>query len=72
MNNDLLKQIIRESIDSVLNEEDYKWVDNLDDYINQNNLPMKKASKFQRVNAQKGKNTLRIITKGKVSQTDVN
>lgn len=65
MNNSLLKQIIRESIDSVLNEEDYKWVDNLDDYITQNNLPMKKASKFQRVNVQKGKKYIEDYYKGK-------
>lgn len=51
-----LKHLIRESVNTILNETDFKQVDNLNDYIAQNNLQMRPASKFQRVEKQTGKN----------------
>ena len=49
-----LHRIVKESVNMIL-ETEFKQVDNLNDYIQQNNLQMKPASKFQRVNAQSGK-----------------
>lgn len=51
-----LKHIIKETVNKFLNEADnFKQVDNLNDYVTSNGLQMKPASKFQRVNAQSGK-----------------
>jgi hypothetical protein len=51
-----LKSMIAESVKRVLNEtENFKQVDNLNDYVASKGLQMKPASKFQRVNAQSGK-----------------
>lgn len=49
-----LHRIVKDSVNMIL-ETEFKQVDNLNDYIQQNNLQMKPASKFQRVNAQSGK-----------------
>lgn len=54
-----LRNLIRESVRRALNEADFKRVDNLNDYISQNNLQGKMASKFQRVNGQQGSDYVR-------------
>ena len=51
----LTESDLRRMVRDIINETDFKQVDNLGDYISQNNLQMKPASKFQRVNAQSGK-----------------
>ena len=56
LNEENLYGIIQESLSKIMNEQDFREVDNLDDYIKSNGLQMKPASKFQRVNAQSGKN----------------
>lgn len=50
-----LRKIVDETV-NILMESEFRQVNNLNDYIQQNNLQMKPASKFQRVNAQSGKN----------------
>ena len=50
-----LRKIVDETV-NILMEAEFRQVNNLNDYIQQNNLQMKPASKFQRVNAQSGKN----------------
>lgn len=50
-----LRKIVNETVNNIM-ETEFRQVNNLNDYIQQNNLQMKPASKFQRVNAQSGKN----------------
>ena len=50
-----LRKIVDETV-NILMESEFRQVNTLNDYIQQNNLQMKPASKFQRVNAQSGKN----------------
>lgn len=64
LNETQLRQIVAESVKKVLKEEDFKYVDDLNSYVQQNNLPMKPASKFQRVNAQSGKKYIENYWKG--------
>jgi hypothetical protein len=45
-----LRRIIRKCVNEAFND-----IDNLNDYVSQNNLSWRPASKFQRVNAQSGK-----------------
>lgn len=58
-----LRNIIRESVRNIM-ETDFRYVDNLGDYISKNGLQMKPASKFQRVNAQSGKSFINQYGKG--------
>ena len=53
-------RIVKESVNRLINEINeayFKQVDNLRDYILQNGLQMRPVYKFQRVNAQSGKNS---------------
>lgn len=59
-----LRNIVRETVVDILSETDFKQVDNLGDYISQNGLQMRPASKFQRVNAQSGKSYINQYGKG--------
>ena len=59
-----LHRIVKDSVTMIL-ESEFKQVDNLNDYIQQNNLQMRPASKFQRVNAQSGKNYITQYGKSK-------
>lgn len=59
-----LRNIVRETVADILSETDFKQVDNLGDYISQNGLQMRPASKFQRVHAQSGKSFINQYGKG--------
>lgn len=62
-----LNDIIKNSVESILNENEtnFKQVGDLNRYVQDNNLQMNPASKFQRVNAQSGKNFIRQYGKSK-------
>lgn len=60
-NESKLNKIVAESIRKVL-KEDFRPVDNLSDYIRQNNIQMRQASKFARINAVQARGGERINT----------
>jgi len=61
INESQLKAIVAKSVKKVLNE-DFRNVDNLSDYIRQNNIQMRQASKFARINAVQARGGERINT----------